>query len=199
MKKKIILLFSVALLLGMLQSSCWNKGKYTVSYLKIDGVDFYFEDAHNNIDEYADSVNYEDLILNCYSMTSHKETARILNPPNLFINKSYADQIGPQLTGQIESIYIISNEKYNDDYLKGDTLNSIIQVVSAYGNDSAEYETGNSTLSNFTKSHPNSTHELHMELTASPDSARAHKFTIYYKEVNGNVFTDTTQTITITP
>jgi len=201
MQKKIVLIIIVALLLGLIQNSCKqeNKRKSGVSYRVVNGVNLNFRNAKNLAEDVRDSLNYDDLMITCTSNTKGVQASRQLNIPNLFIKKSYADQIEPQLKGQIESINILSNAKYNDNYLKGDTLNDIIQVLKVYGNYSDHYDEGSSTLRNFTKSYPNTTHEIQMKLTESPDSARTQKFTIHYKVVGENKFTATTQTVTITP
>ncbi|OFX31721.1 MAG: hypothetical protein A2X08_06670 [Bacteroidetes bacterium GWA2_32_17] len=100
------------------------------------------------------------------------------------------------ILGKIKEIYVITKNLYNANYNSNDTINNIIKI--RYYNSITNSLTSDFTpLNNFIQNNPNSTYYIQMFLSEPPSEISSQSFIITYKEDNGKIYIDSTDTMII--
>ena len=92
-----------------------------------------------------------------------------------------------RITGLVKSIIVTSDNNYNQQYKKGDTLNNIIKMKFLDIARGGQHECLKH-IQEFLDTKPICNQFTSLLFFEKPDSIRLHKFHIYYEESNGAVY-----------
>jgi hypothetical protein len=100
------------------------------------------------------------------------------------------------LTGNIKSINVTSDNKYNDNFPEGSNLcEQMLINYKEYG----WYIDNKISYNNFIKNENTCKYSIYLFFSEVPDSLRQHVLTITYEEDSGSKYTNTTYPINIKP
>ncbi|MEA3496938.1 MAG: hypothetical protein U9R42_13010 [Bacteroidota bacterium] len=114
-----------------------------------------------------------------------------------YLSHEFCSTPRDSLVGRIEDILLICNNDYNELYKTGDTLNSIIDII--YRKTNGMMTKSRLSLESYLSIKPICTFHAYLFLNHPPDTTSIQSFKLFYKETDGTTFTDTTETIYITP
>ena len=152
--------------------------------------------ARNNLVENNCEMNEQSNKLNKYDTCRYNKYLIYIGL-ELNIIKNHGGLYGVKIADSLKELLVISNNDYNENYKKGDTLNNIITIYNEAGsafNDNGFCE----LLPNFIKKTQNFGSCI-LFFTEPPEIKRLHRFTIQYKAYNRKLFSDTTVSVYIKP
>lgn len=203
--------FKIIFLLAILNLGGCSNCKDIPKYFDINGltadlkqITTVYEDGSFS-DEHIDSnakVNFDKFIIQLTPNTTYYGDNSIFDKfdfSSLFISKAMAKCMNPGYEGSLErisEINIFSSYQFTNSGLTTDTLSKYFDI------DGDGYKGSylkRIDLVTFTKTNPQPLQQIHLILKAKPDGSLKHKFTVQYKQTNGETYTVTTPTIEFNP
>ncbi|MCD4791632.1 MAG: hypothetical protein K8R54_00235 [Bacteroidales bacterium] len=165
-------------------------------YKLTDMKAYVVENSHINTCESDDTTQ----AINNNEYCKYDKFMIVLNFEKEFVE---GGDIGESITEDtIKNIVIISNNDYNENFLKRDTLNDIINIKihgTATDNEAPPIIYCNN-INNYILSKPKAIlGGIRLYFTESPLDERLHKFIVSYEEFSGSKFIDTTKAVYIQP
>ena len=186
--KNIILLIFVAVLI-VFANSCKKNYESCIWENETTHMNLYLR-------EKIDSSSYEmkDGTIDSYSTIKYNMIIIVLNFDLKLISDFTCSNPTDSVIGNIEYITVVSNHYLNNDTIS-DTINNIINARIRYLNNEEIIV----NLNDLSLLHPRCNANIYLYLNSPIDSTCLQSFTIYYKETNGKMFSETTVPIYITP
>lgn len=142
------------------------------------------------------SINFSDLVLEITPVMRYYGHNKSFTPRNFLINSAYAGKCPlPGFKGsteQIAGIIIFSNEPFLASGSPADTLSYFFDIS---GLDDRNGFIAPIDLMTFISTQPSVMREICLNLKVRPRGSHKHKFTILYKQTNGEFYEMTTPTI----
>jgi hypothetical protein len=197
---KILILILIFNFGGCCPSDCDKVPKY----LNIEGLDIAVKRITNT---YSDGsitaisfdtnnfIDFDKLLIELTATGSYFGQNNNYNFGNFFINSAYACKCaGPGHQGsteQISDIIILSNNPFLSSSNSSDTLSQFFNISGFNGNQFVKPI----DLVLFLSTQPSAMSKINLTLKVKPTGSNEHKFTIIYKQTNGEIYEITTPTI----
>jgi hypothetical protein len=144
-------------------------------------------------------IAYDSFSLGIYSLYKEYYSQSYVLKDYLSVKRAYA--CSPKILSSdenIQSIYIKSDSKWNNNYLSGDTLNNIIELI-GYRIDALIIPRFPIDFNYFISLHPTAKLDYDLRFKSPPINESTHTFTIYYKQTNGEEYIIESNPVTIKP
>ena len=141
------------------------------------------------------TIDFDKLLIELTATGNYFGQNKTFNIGNLFVNSAYACKCaGPGHQGSTENIsniVIVSNNPFLSTSNSSDTLSQFFNISGFAGN---QY-TKPTDLVAYVSTQPRALNTLNLTLKVKPTGSNEHKFTITYKQTNGEIYEITTPTI----
>jgi hypothetical protein len=203
MKTYKIIIMMFIFLFGLSFSCSRENGETTYEEFKIINFETSLYGKKEGIDELnklrldsLDTIKYDSLFIELIGEIEQM-TVNNRNKGGIFVYKAYADNIKRVIAGNIDSLNIYSDTKYNNQYPPGENLNDIFQLK--YQKDDGLLIEEKIYVNDFLKSNPSCKKNYILYITKPPVTTSTHIFNIHYWETDETFIEVQTIPITITP
>lgn len=197
---KILILILIFNFGGCCSSDCDKVPKY----LNIEGLDITVNKITNtyNDDSFSTSpfdtnntIDFDKLLIELTATGSYFGQNKTFNIGDFFVNSAYACKCaGPGHQGSTENIsdiVIVSNNPFLSTSSSSDTLSQFFNISGFADNQFIKP----TDLVAYVSTQPRALKILNLTLKVKPTGSNEHKFTITYKQTNGEIYEITTPTI----
>jgi hypothetical protein len=141
------------------------------------------------------SIDFDKLLIEFTATGNYFGQIKSFDIGDLFVNTAYASKCprpGHQgSTENISDIVIVSNNPFLSTSNSSDTLSQFFNISGFVGNQSIKP----TDLVTYVSTQPRALNTLNLTLKVKPTGSNEHKFTIIYKQTNGEIYEVITPTI----